>query len=250
MKLKKIILGLTLIFLIGCNVKSSAKNEVNVYVAASLENAMNEIVNDFEKNNDVNVLINSGSSENLMLQIEEGAKCDIFFPASEVQMKNLINKGLIDEKNVVNLLSNRIVLIKAKGSNSNVTSFENAFLAKNIAIGGEGVPIGNYARQVFTLIGNFNNIMDMEINEGANTTAVLTSVAEGANEIGVVYKTDALSMADKVEIIDEADFFDDKIIYPLGVLENSNNENVKKLYEYILSEESKSVFERYGFKIK
>ena len=70
MKLKKIILGLTLMFLIGCNVKSSAKNEVNVYVAASLENAMNEIVNDFEKNNDVNVLINSGSSENLMLQIE------------------------------------------------------------------------------------------------------------------------------------------------------------------------------------
>ena len=44
----------------------------------------------------------------------------------------------------------------------------------------------------------------MEINEGANVTAVLTAVAEGSNEVGVVYATDAASMSDQVEMIAEA----------------------------------------------
>ena len=44
----------------------------------------------------------------------------------------------------------------------------------------------------------------MEINEGKNVTDVLASVSEGSNEIGIVYATDATSVADKVDVIAEA----------------------------------------------
>ena len=77
--------------------------------------------------------------------------------------------------------------------------------------------------------------MAMEINEGANVTAVLTAVAEGSNEVGVVYATDAASMADKVEVIAEATSDQvDPAIYPIGLIEDkeASDAEVKAAEEF------------------
>ena len=63
----------------------------------------------------------------------------------------------------------------------------------------------------------------MEINEGKNVTEVLASVSEGSNEIGVVYATDAASVADKVDIIAEAPAgsLETPVLYPAGLIVDS-----------------------------
>ena len=71
------------------------KGEVNTFIAASLSNAMEEIQKDFnETYPDVEILYNADSSGTLQTQIEEGARCDIFFSAADKQMDALVDEDL------------------------------------------------------------------------------------------------------------------------------------------------------------
>ena len=228
-----------------------ASGDLYVFIAASLGNAMEELQTDFNKEYpDVNVIYNADSSGTLQTQIEEGARCDIFFSAADKQMN-----ALVDEKDtVVDLLENKVVLIKPKGGETKVTGFENITDAANIALAGEDVPVGQYAREIFTNMGIMDKVNEMEINEGKNVTEVLAAVKEGSNEVGVVYATDAASVADDVEIIAEApaDALKTPVYYPVGLTVDSEASDSEKaaaeaFLEYLQTDDSMEVFEKYGF---
>ena len=196
------------------------KEDLYVFIAASLKNTMEKIKETYEKEHpNVNIIYNADSSGTLQTQIEEGAQCDVFFSAATKQMDALKEGGFVVDGSISNLLENKIVLIKPKDGKTEVTGFDNITKASSVALAGEDVPVGQYARKLFTNLGTLDQVMKMEINEGANVTAVLTAVAEGSNEVGVVYATDAASMADKVEIIAEADnSMIDPAVYPVGLI--------------------------------
>ena len=97
-------------------------------------------------------------------------------------------------------------------------------------------------------------INKMEINEGKNVTDVLASVSEGSNEVGIVYATDAASVADSVEVIAEAPEGSLKtpVLYPAGMVEDKEASDDDKaaaeaFLEYLQSDEALEVFEKYGF---
>ncbi len=94
----------------------------------------------------------------------------------------------------------------------------------------------------------------MEINEGKNVTDVLAAVSEGSNEIGIVYATDAASVADKVEVIAEApaDSLQTPVLYPVGLIEDkeaSEDDTRQQRHSWITVESDAAikVFEDYGF---
>lgn len=231
------------------------KGEVYAFIAASLSNSMEQIQKDFnERYPDVEILYNADSSGTLQIQIEEGARCDLFFSAAQKQMNTLVDEKLAKEDTVVDLLENKVVLIKPKGGETKVTGFENITDAANLALAGDSVPVGQYAREIFTNLGVMEDVEKMEINEGKNVSEVLAAVSEGSNEIGVVYATDAASVADKVEIIAEApaDSLKTPVLYPVGLIESAEatEEDAKAaevFLEYLQSEEAIKVFEEYGF---
>ena len=252
----------TMLFGCGCSssktdtASATADNtKVNVFIAASLSNAMNEIAENYKKKDEnVELVFNADSSGTLKTQITEGASCDIFFSAAEKQMNELKDGGYIEDGSVVPLLENKVVLIKGKGAETSVTGFDNITSAKNIALAGEDVP---YSREIFTNMGILDDVMSKDINECANVTAVLTAVAEGSNEVGVVYATDAASMTDKVEVIAEApaDALKTPVIYPVGLVKNSDatdeeKKDAKEFVEYLQTEDAKAVFTKYGFSVE
>lgn len=229
--------------------------EVYVFIAASLSNAMEEIQKNFnEQYPDVEILYNADSSGTLQTQIEEGSRCDIFFSAATKQMNALVEEGLAKEDTVTELLENKVVLIKPAGGETSVTGFENITDAANLALAGESVPVGQYAREIFTNMGIMDQVEAMEINEGKNVTEVLAAVAEGSNEVGIVYATDAASVADQVEIIAEApaDALQTPVLYPVGMItdqEASEDEiaAAEAFLAYLKTDEVLAVFEDYGF---
>ena len=94
----------------------------------------------------------------------------------------------------------------------------------------------------------------MEINEGKNVTEVLAAVTQGSNEVGVVYATDAASVADQVEIIAEAssDMLQTPVLYPVGLTEDEEALPEEKaaaetFFEYLQTESALKVFEEHGF---
>ena len=229
--------------------------DLYVFIAASLNNAMEEIQKDFNEDYpDVNILYNADSSGTLQTQIEEGSRCDIFFSAATKQMDALVDEELAKKDSVVDLLENKVVLIKPKDGETKVTGFENITDAKNIALAGENVPVGQYSREIFKNLGIEDDVNKMEINEGKNVTDVLASVSEGSNEIGIVYATDAASVADKVDVIAEAPegSLETPVLYPVGLTvdaEASDEEAAAAdaFLEYLQTDDAMKVFEEYGF---
>ena len=208
------------------------KGEVYAFIAASLSNSMEEI----------------------QTQIEEGARCDLFFSAADKQMDALTEEKLTKEDTVVDLLENKVVLIKPKDGETKVTGFENITDAENMALAGEDVPVGQYSREIFNNLGIMDDVNEMEINECKNVTDVLAAVSEGSNEVGVVYATDAASVADKVEIIAEApaDSLQTPVLYPVGLIEDKeasedDTKAAEAFLDYVESDAAIKVFEDYGF---
>lgn len=232
-----------------------ASGDLYVFIAASLSNAMEEIQKDFnETYPDVEILYNADSSGTLQTQIEEGARCDIFFSAADKQMDALVDENLAKKDTVEDILENKVVLIKPKDGETKVTGFENITDAANIALAGDSVPVGQYSREIFDNLGITDEVNKMEINEGKNVSEVLAAVSEGSNEIGIVYATDAASVVDKVDVIAEApaDALKTPVLYPVGLIEDKEASEddtaaAEAFLEYIKSDDAMKVFEKYGF---
>ena len=231
------------------------KGEVYAFIAASLSNSMEEIQKDFnELYPNVTIYYSADSSGTLQTQIEEGARCDLFFSAADKQMDALTEEKLTKEDTVADLLENKVVLIKPTDGETKVTGFENVTDAENMALAGEDVPVGQYSREIFTNLGIMDKVNEMEINECKNVTDVLAAVSEGSNEIGVVYATDAASVADKVEILAEApaDSLQTPVLYPVGLIEDKeasedDTKAAEAFFDYVESDAAIKVFEDYGF---
>ena len=231
------------------------ETEIQVFIAASLKNVMDKLATQYnEEHPNVKITYNADSSGTLQTQIEEGSRCDIFFSAATKQMDALVGEELAKKDSVVDLLENKVVLIKPKDGETKVTGFENITDAKNIALAGEDVPVGQYSREIFKNLGIEDDVNKMEINEGKNVTDVLASVSEGSNEIGIVYATDAASVADKVDVIAEAPegSLETPVLYPVGLtvdVEASDEEAAAAdaFLEYLQTDDAMKVFEEYGF---
>lgn len=243
--------------LVGCSKKVSSKNETELYVfiAASLTNAMEEVAQAYQAvNPEVKIIYNSDSTGTLVTQIQEGAECDVFFSAAMKQMNELNDLGYIESNTIVQLLRNKVVLIKPKNQETKVTGFDNITLASNLALANEDVPVGSYAREIFEHIGTLDQVLAMEINECANVSAVLAAVSEASNEIGITYATDAYSQLDAVDIIAEApeEYFDTPVLYPVAAVKHDKaNETKKKaakdFIKFLQSDVAKKIFEKYLF---
>ena len=228
---------------------------VQVYIAASLSNAMDEISANYKSvQPNVDLVFNAGSSGKLQTQIEEGGACDVFFSAATKQMDALVEGGFVQEADVTDLLENKVQLIKPAGTETKVTGFENITDAANLALAADTVPVGQYAREIFDNLGITDQVMAMEINECEDVSAVLAAVSEGSNEVGIVYATDAASVADKVDVIATASDTElkSKVIYPVGIVKNTEADDAevaaaKAFVDYLKTPEAAAVFEKYGF---
>ena len=107
---------------------------------------------------------------------------------------------------------------------------------------------------IFDNLGITEDVNKIEINDGKNVTEVLAAVSEGSNEVGIVYATDAASVADFVDIIAEAPAgsLETPVLYPVGLVEDQEASDDDKaaaaaFLEYLQSDEALEVFEKYGF---
>lgn len=220
--------------------------------AASLKNVCEkELIPMFESRNPgIQIEGTYDSSGKLQTQIEEGLEADVFLSAAVKQMTALEKEGLIASDTIVNLLENKIVLIVPTGGEEGFDAFEDIADAESIALGDpESVPAGQYAREALSALGVWDGIQD-RVSFGTNVTEVLNQVAAGSADAGIVYATDAASMADQVVVAAEApeNSLKQKVIYPAAVLKASAHEQEAKAFvEFLQTDEAMAVFESYGF---
>ena len=76
-------------------------------------------------------------------------------------------------------------------------------------------------------------------------------MAEGSADAGIVYATDAASMADKVSVVAEVpEGSVSKVIYPVAELKETKNKDAADAFmEFLQSDEALAVFKEAGFSI-
>src|ERR1043166_5444302 len=85
--------------------------ELNVFAAASLTDALQEIAAEYEKEGGDRLVLNLGASRKLARQIEEGAPADLFLSADEAKMNSLEKKKLLLPGTRQSVLSNTLVIV-------------------------------------------------------------------------------------------------------------------------------------------
>ena len=211
---------------------SGEETEILVAAAASLKNAYEDkLIPMFEEANPgVTVKGTYDSSGKLQTQIEEGLEADVFMSAAKKQMTALDEEGMIASDTITDLLENKIVLIVPTGNEKKLEKFEDIENADSIALGDPAsVPAGQYAQEALTNLGIWDKIQD-KVSFGTNVTEVLNQVAAASADAGIVYATDAASMADQVEVVAEAPegSLAKKVIYPVAVVKGTAHEEVAK----------------------
>ena len=243
--------------------------ELQVFIAASLNTAMTDIAERYEKEHpNVKIVYNADSSGTLLTQIEEGYECDLFFSAAQKQMDQLEADGLVVEGTRHNVVNNQVVVITLKDSDTAVTGLENLNEAKSIALAGGSVPVGKYTRQALVNAGILEKADDVstiptatvsealggvEINECANVGAVTSAVAEGSNEVGTVYYSDTYGLEDRLEILQIIPYdLTGDVIYPVAQVQNPEAEELesitaKEFIDFLITDDAKTIFRKYYF---
>ena len=243
--------------------------EIQVFIAASLDNAFQEIIQLYnETQPNITVRTNADSSGTLLTQIQEGYSCDLFFSAATAQMDTLEADGLAIDGTRVDLLQNEVVLITWKDSGTKVTGMENLQDASSIALAGGSVPVGKYTRVILQNLGVLDAglkaaditteqvseaLGGVEINECGNVSKVLSAVAEGSNEVGTVYYSDAYSRIDDIDILEHVSTeLSGDIIYPMCRVSNPEADEAitaaaDDFYAFLQTDEVMEIFEKYMF---
>ncbi len=225
-------------------------SSLTVSAAISLKDALEEIKPLYQKEKpQVEITYNFGSSGSLWQQIEQGAPVDLFISAANKQIDDLESKQklLTDSRKI--LVTNQLVLITNKNQN-NVNKFEDLTKAEitKIVLGEpKSVPAGKYGEEVL----KYYKILDQvksKIIYGKDVRQILTYVETENVNAGLVYITDAKT-SEKVRIAMTApQDSHSKIVYPIAILKDSKNPDIAKTFEdFLLSNTSKTIFEKYGF---
>ena len=139
--------------------------ELTVFAAASLTDAMNDISAQWVKAGHKPLRLSYGSSSTLARQIEQGAPANLFASADEKWMDYLVQKNLIVPNTRKDLLGNDLVLVVPAGKPVHVTigpGFDLAGLlgpSGRLAVGDPAhVPVGIYAQQALRKLGLWDSI--------------------------------------------------------------------------------------------
>lgn len=231
---------------------SAASERLTVFAAASLKEALDDVIDGYEDRHKLDVTVSYASSSTLARQIEFGAPADVFISANDAWMDRLEEADKTVGDSRINLLGNSLVLIGSATTPEPVAlvsreAFETALGQGRLAVAlVDAVPAGIYSKAALEHFGLWQALSD-RVAQTDNVRAALALVAVGAASLGIVYATDA--QADPRVTI-KATFPPEShpdINYPAAVVRTGHLALAKGFLDYLQSPEADDVFDTYGF---
>lgn len=163
-----------------------------VFAAASLTDVLPRAAEAWEVKTGAHATLVFDASSRLAKQLEGGAPADLFVSADAQWMDWSVEHALVRPESRRDLLGNTLVLVVPSGSKfvpSNASDLADARV-EHLALAGENVPAGRYARAAFTSLGAWDAVASRVVY-GDSVRTALGWVARGEAQAGVVYATDA-----------------------------------------------------------
>jgi molybdate transport system substrate-binding protein len=229
----------------------AAAQTVVVFAAASLRNALDEIVTGWSGGT---ATVSYAASSALARQIEQGAPADLFISADVPWMDYLAERRLLREGTRRDLLGNSIVLIAAGraaplGEVAPDTDLAAMLKGGRLAMANvEAVPAGRYGKAALETLGLWAGVSG-SVAQAENVRAALALVARGEAPLGIVYATDAAAETSVSVVGTFPAASHPPIVYPAAVLSGSTNPAAAAFGEHLASADARTIFERHGFTV-
>jgi molybdate transport system substrate-binding protein len=211
---------------------------LTVFAAASLREVLPRI--------DAHARYSFAGSDELAIQIREGAPADVYAAASPRDPDELAGEGLV-ERPVV-FATNRLVLVVPGDNAAGIGAV--ADLGEEgvrLVIAAPGVPAGNYTRQVLETLGR-EDVLARVVSEEADVKGVVSKVALGEADAGFVYATDVAPIEDDVDVIELPEEAQPEVEYSVAVVRGSDREREARAFvERLLGEAGREVLREAGF---
>lgn len=229
---------------------SASAKDLTVSAAASLKDAFQEIGSAYSRQYpDVHIHLNTAGSGALVQQILQGAPVDVLATADQQSMDMAAAHNAVDQSSRQTFVRNDLVIAVPKGSRLTVKQLADLKqpAVKRIALSNPAsVPAGRYGKAALDKAGLYGAVAP-KIIQTQNVRQSLDYVARGEVDAGLVYRTDAALMADKVKaaaVIPTTP----PVTYPIAaVTAGTQKAEALRFIRFVQSAQGRGILNKYGF---
>jgi molybdate transport system substrate-binding protein len=232
---------------------------LTVLAAASLIESFTELGRLFEAQHpNVTLSFSFAGSQQLAQQLDQGAPADVFASASLKYMEAAVTSRRVNQGDAKTFVKNRLVVIFPQANPAGLKELKD--LAKpglKLDLAAKAVPVGQYALDFLDKAAQdaffgpqFKDlVLKNVVSYEENVKAVVTKVALGEADAGIVYVTDVTAAsAEKIGRLDIPDAYNTVASYPIASLSDSKNPDLAKAFvSLVLSPEGQALLAKYGF---
>lgn len=243
--------GFLFIFIGVASVSAEPSETLTIAAANSLREALRQVLPIFETEHpDINVRVVYGPSQTLRDQITQGAPVDVFLPSLFEEIEQLEKKGLIIQGTKQVYAGTSLVLITGAKMPAPIHTIHDlhTISIRRIAVGDPKTSsVGKVAAQ-FLKASRLEPQLKSQYVYGEHSRAVLDLVAKGEAEVGVVYRTDAVSNPN-VHILDTAPADSHNAVrYGVATVWTSRNiSGARDFIQFLLTPQVQTLLQQYGF---
>jgi len=236
---------------LAAGARAAPEGSIMVFAAASMTDALKRAAALWEKADGVRVVLSFAASSALALQIDRGARADMFLSADTDWMDFLERKGRLAPGTRTDLLGNSLVLIAAPGT-AEVPAIGPGFDLAGALHGGRlaladpaSVPAGKYARAALSALHVWDAVAP-HLAPAENVRVALEYVAHGEAPLGIVYATDA-RLEPAVRIVGTfPSASHPPIIYPVALTRNASPA-ARRFLDFLKGDQAAAIFRAAGF---
>jgi molybdate transport system substrate-binding protein len=234
---------------------SSPPREITVFAAASLTDAFQELATLMERDS-TRVRFNFAGSQQLAVQLEQGAGADLFASADERWMDYVQERQLTAGPPKV-FAHNRLVAIAPRSNPGRIIQLQDlARRGVKLVVGAEAVPVGKYTSEMLRRLerrAGFppaygDSVLANVVSQEENVKSIVAKVQLGEADAGIVYRSDVTPrVAPSLTVLDIPDDANVVASYPVVVLRASGQSAAAQAFvALLLGPEGRRVLARHG----
>ena len=235
-----------------------APSTLTVFAAVSLTESFRDLGRTFEqKHPGTSVQFSFAGSQQLALQLEQGAPADVFASADQRWMDYAKEKKLVEGETPV-FVRNRLVVIVPRTNPARIGRLQDvARRGTKVVMAAEAVPVGKYSREALQKLAaadgfppDFDKgVLANVVSQEENVKSVVSKVQLGEADAGIVYQSDVTpAVARYVRALEIPDASNVIASYPIAVLADAKNaEAARAFVDLVRGEEGQRVLQQHGF---
>jgi molybdate transport system substrate-binding protein len=242
----------------GPSLPHAAPTTFSVFAAASLADAFLELGHRLEQQRPgLSVTFNFAGSQQLTLQLEQGASADVFASADQRWMSYAQEHALVEGEARV-FARNRLVVIVPKTNPARIGGLPDlARRGTKVVLAAEAVPVGKYSREALHNLASAagfperyeSRVVANVVSQEDNVKAVVSKVQLGEADAGIVYRSDVTPAVSRyVRTFDIPDQYNVLASYPIARVKGAKNREAAEAFmKLVLSDEGQRVLGENGF---